>query len=284
MSEGPEIHRLSANLNAEFAGSRLVAIESRLKKAKAWLEEHPGLLEGKEIRRVYAAGKNMIWELEDDIYFHIHLLMFGKISTYSLRHRVEFDRTTRAHIVTTARQAVLINVQVFNIGQGDPFRQIDALRELGPDICGVPFNRQFFIERLTHPANHEQEIGPVLLDQKVAAGLGNYLKSDILFECKINPWTLVGDLSLDQQDCLAETIPEVAQRALKNKGQTVTDDVMAQIMANPDIPKPNWWHRHWVFRHTNKPCKICGTPIKQRRQGPGTGRVTFYCPDCQQVA
>src|SRR5215218_4713050 len=110
MSEGPEIHRLAANLDEEFAGSRIVAIESRLKKAKAWLEDHPGLIEEKAVKRVYAVGKNLLWELEDNIYFQIHLLMFGKIKTYSLRHRVEFDRMTRALIVSTARQAVLINV------------------------------------------------------------------------------------------------------------------------------------------------------------------------------
>jgi DNA-formamidopyrimidine glycosylase len=284
MSEGPEIYRLAGNLHEEFAGSRIVAIESRLKKAGAWLKEHPGLVEGKEIRRIYSAGKNLVWELEDDIYFHIHLLMWGKMRTYSLRHRVEFDRTTRALIVTTARQAVLINVQVFNIGQGDPFQQIDTLREIGPDICEVPFNRALFLERLNKATNREHEVAPVLLDQKVAAGIGNYLKSDILFECKINPWTLVGDLTSAEQQCLADTIPEVAQRTLRNRGQTVTDEVMERIQNDPGIPKANWWHRHWVFRHTNRPCKVCGTPIKQRRQCEGKGRVTFYCPNCQQVA
>lgn len=284
MSEGPEIYRLAGNLHEEFAGSRIVAIDSRLKKAKAWFEEHPGLVEGKEIRRVHSAGKNLIWEMEDDIYFHMHLLMFGKIRTFSLRHRVEYDRTTRALIVTTGRQAVLINVQVFNVGQGDPFTEIQALREIGPDICAIPFDQELFLSRLHAPSNLDEEIGPVLLDQRVAAGVGNYLKSDILFECKINPWTHVRQLTDDENRCLAGTIPEIAQRTLRNKGQTVTDQVMERIMADPDIPRANWWHRHWVFRHTNKPCKICGTPIKQRRQGPGTGRVTFYCPNCQQVA
>jgi len=212
----------------------------------------------------------------------MHLLMFGKIRTYSLRHRVEYDRTTRAVIVSTSRQAVLSNVQVFNIGQGDPFEQIQSLHDLGPDMCVQPFDRRLFLERLRRPDNLDLEIGPVLLDQTVAAGLGNYLKSDILFECRINPWTLVRDLTEEEEQCLAETIPAVGQRAIRNRGQTVTDDVMEQIAAQ--VGTPNWWHKHWVFRHTNRPCKVCGTPIKQKRQGPGEGRITFYCPNCQQVA
>src|SRR5437867_6179936 len=225
MSEGPEVHRLALSLHQEFAGSRIVSVQSRLKKAKAWLEEHSGIVEGKQVLRVYAAGKNLLWELEDRIYFHMHLLMFGKIKTYSLRHQVEFDRMTRALIVSTTKQAVLINVQVFNIGTGDPYEVIPALREIGPDICAVPFNRRLFLERLNGHDNMDREIGPVLLDQTVAAGLGNYLKSDILFECGINPWTLVRDLSAGEQECLARTVPEVAQRAVLNRGQTVTDEM-----------------------------------------------------------
>jgi endonuclease-8 len=285
MSEGPEVHRISAQLNEEFAGSRIVAIDSRLKKAKAWLEAHPGLVEGKEVRRVYPAGKNILWDLEDDIYFHIHLLMFGKIRTYSLRHRVEYDRTTRALIVTTARQAVLINVQVFNIGVGDPFSQIPSLQEIGPDMCSPTFDPALFLHRLNDPGNLDQEVGPVLLYQSVAAGLGNYLKSDILFECRINPWTLVRELTPEQQKCLAEAIPDIGQRALRNRGQTVTDDVLAHLQAEAEEKGTTvrWRDKHWVFRQSSRPCKVCGTPIKQARQGVGKGRITFYCPQCQGV-
>lgn len=282
MSEGPEIHRVAAKLHEELVGSRIVGIETRLKKAKAWIEEHPGLLEDRAIRRVYAAGKNLLWELEGDIYFHFHLLMFGKIRTYTLRHRVPYESTTRAHIVTTSRQMLLINGQVFNIGIGEPFEQIPTLREIGPDICAVPFNRELFVERLTRPTNLDLEVAPVLLDQSVAAGVGNYLKSDILFECRINPWTLVGELAPQEISCLAETTPVVAQRALRNSGQTVTDEVMAQITEGGLRPA-RWSDKHWVFRQSSRPCRVCGTIIKQKRQGPGDGRVTFFCPNCQQV-
>jgi endonuclease VIII len=283
MSEGPEVHRVAARLHEEFSGSRIVAVDSRLKKTRAWLDAHPGAVEGREVLRVFAAGKNLLWSLSDDLYFHLHLLMFGKIKTYSLRHVVEYNRMTRGLIVSTSRQAELVNVQVFNIGMGDPFHQIPSLGQIGPDICAVPFDRDLFISRLTEPRNLDQEIGPVLLDQSVAAGLGNYLKSDILFESAISPWTLVGDLTSEQIGRLADTIPVVAQRALNKGGQTVPDDVMQRIESGLNGATPRWSQRHWVFRHTNRPCKICGTPIKQRRQGPGTGRITFYCPTCQHV-
>lgn len=283
MSEGPEIHRLAKQLTEELVGSRIAVIDSRLKKARAWLEMHPGMVHDREIECIYPAGKNLLWQLEGDIYFRFHLLMFGKVRTYSLRYRLPPDPKQRAHIVTTSRQFVLINGQVFDIGIGDPFEQIQTLRELGPDICVVPFDRDFFLQRLNRPDNLDREIAPVLLDQTVAAGLGNYLKSDILFECGINPWTLVGDLTPEQQARLADVTPELSQRALRNRGQTVTDEVMEVLLSDPNNPNPRWRDRHWVFRQTNKPCKMCGFPIKQRRQGPDAGRLTYFCPNCQGV-
>lgn len=283
MSEGPEIHRLAQQLTEEFVGSRVVVLETRLKKPLAWLEAHPGSVEGREIKRICAAGKNLIWTLDGDLYFQFHLLMWGKVRTYNLRYRLPLDPQRRALIITTSRQFTLVNGQVFNIGIGDPFEQLATLREIGPDICAVPFDQALFLERLNRFDNRDREIGPVLLDQTVAAGLGNYLKSDILFECGINPWSLVSDLTSEQQNCLADVIPLVAQRAIRNRGQTVTDEVMAAMLADPAHANPRWSDRHWVFRQTNKPCKICGTPVKQRRQGPDAGRQTFFCPVCQGV-
>ena len=173
MTEGPELHRKAAKLDEEFAGSRIVAVETRLKKARAWLEEHPGAVEGLQILRIYGAGKNMLWELEDSIYFHMHLLMYGKIKTYSLRHKVGFERATRALIVSTTRQAELINVQVFNIGIGDPFCQVPALREIGPDMCAVPFNRELFLEWLNRPDN----LNAMISDAR--PGVQNFTKSTL---------------------------------------------------------------------------------------------------------
>ena len=117
MSEGPEVHRLARKLHDEFAGSRIVSVESRLKKTRAWLEAHPGVVQGREIERVLAAGKNLLWLLDGGLYFQMHLLMYGKIKTNAPTHRIEHNRTTRGLIVSTSRQAELVN-DTFPLGDG----------------------------------------------------------------------------------------------------------------------------------------------------------------------
>jgi formamidopyrimidine-DNA glycosylase len=42
---------------------------------------------------------------------------------------------------------------------------------------------------------------------------------------------------------------------------------------------PGYFQQHyWVYGRAGEPCRACGTPIKQIRQGQ---RSSFYCPDCQ---
>jgi endonuclease VIII len=281
MSEGPEIHRLAAKLNQELSGSPVLELRTTLPKPAAWLKANPGAVEGRRILRVYAAGKNLLFSLEEELFFLFHLLLFGSLRSHPVSAREELDPEARAWITTPERRLVFSKSQVFQIGRGDPFRQVYNLEVLGPDICEIPFDAERFLSRLGHPSQLSRELGPALLEQSVAAGLGNYLKSDILFECRLSPWQRVYQLSEEERRRLAGAIPRVAQRALKNRGQTIPDELMARLPAEARPYQGGWWDRHWVFRRTGRPCWSCGTPIAWQRQGPGEGRATYYCPRCQ---
>jgi len=279
MSEGPEVHRIAAQQQAELAGAHLIAIETNLRKARTWMEAHPGALEGRRIERITACGKHILWYLDGDLWFHFHLLMFGKWEYFPPDAIVPYDRTMRAQIRTSHQLLTLCNGQVFDIGAGDPYLQLPTLAALGPDMCAVPFDKDEFIRRLLLPAHREQEIGVVLLDQTVANGVGNYLKAEIMFECRLDPWRTVGALSPADLECLAETVPLIGQRALRRRGWTVPDDLRELLEAG--LLPGGRGKRHWVFRRTNQPCHRCGTKIRQKRQGPGEGRWTFWCETCQ---
>ena len=279
MSEGPEVQRIARQQHAELAGARLTGVETNLRKARAWMDAHPGALAGREIRQVTACGKHILWYLEDGLWMHFHLLMFGKWEYHPPGADVPWDTTTRAQIRTSRQLLVLCNGQVFDLGYGDPYAQLPTLAALGPDLCAVPFDGDEFIRRLLRPANLAQEIGVVLLDQTVANGVGNYLKSEILFECRLDPWRPVGALTPADLGCLAETVPLIGQRALAHRGWTVPDDLRAGIESGAIVAGRGG--RHWVFRRTNGQCYRCGTRIRQQRQGPGEGRWTYWCATCQ---
>jgi formamidopyrimidine-DNA glycosylase len=299
MPEGPEVRRYADTLHAALAEKQITLITARTKAAKKYLAQNDVHLAGRKIERVFARGKNLIGLLESGYYFYSHLMMWGRWEVSLSGAPEEIDRRERARIVMAdGASAVLLSAPIFEVGQGDPLQDIDTLRHLGPDILPYkstgPFADDCFRERLLSAANRERAIGSVLLDQTVAAGIGNYLRAEILFLCGINPFVLAADLTEQAISDLCLTIPLIAVRAYKGSGLTVTEADRQRMMGDRSLlyPKasPEWGSRHYVFRRTNLPCLICGTIIRQKRQvtgrtaeGEDKERIIYFCPNCQKV-
>tara|TARA_B100000575_G_C23141976_1_gene664833 strand:- start:2590 stop:3522 length:933 start_codon:yes stop_codon:yes gene_type:complete len=70
----------------------------------------------------------------------------------------------------------------------------DKLNTIGPDILNdTKFNKEKFLKLIKRYPN--KDIASFLMNQKYISGIGNYLKSEILYETKINPNTLISNLS-----------------------------------------------------------------------------------------
>ena len=101
------------------------------------------------------------------------------------------------------------------------------------------------------------EIADVLLNQRVIAGIGNIYKSEVLFECGIDPFKRVG--ALDDENL--KKIVKKARAMLKRSTRE----------------RP----RFLVYERAGQPCRKCGTRIESRKQGPDA-RTTYWCPKCQR--
>jgi endonuclease-8 len=137
---------------------------------------------------------------------------------------------------------------------------------LGVDLCRVDADIDAVLARLDHFASIDDEIGPVLLDQRVAAGIGNVYKSETLFACGVNPFTKVGALTPDQQRSLFATAARLLQSNLAGGVRSTT---IAGGLA--------------VYRRARRPCLRCGTPIERAMQG-SPRRLTYWCPRCQPAS
>lgn len=299
MPEGPEVRRYADRLADALVGRRIEAFDTRLRRAQAWLDENPEVdFEGRKLERVWSHGKHLIGEVEGDLFFHAHLMMWGSwhVVPPDDPQVLERDRRERARVAVPDAVALLFSAPVFHVGHGNPYALLPRLASLGPDILPYDgdFDAEAFVRRLTAPGNQERTIGAALLDQRIAAGIGNYLRADILFLCRLDPWRRIGELTPDDLAALSETIPEVAQRAYETGGRTVTDDVQQRMEENPTLvyrPGSPWGTRHYVFRRTNLPCLACGDTVRQRRQvthtteeGEEKSRIIYFCPTCQQAS
>src|ERR1044071_9531158 len=194
MPEGPEVRKYAGALDAALTGRAIVSLEARTKDARKWLHENDQRLIGRRVERVVSHGKHLLGYIEGDFFFHSHLMMWGRWQTFgpakSRRKSKpiklpEKDRRERARIVVEGAAAILLSAPIFNAGEGDPYEKIEILNTLGPEALPYhgPFKRAEFLRRL---AEHESEtIGAALLNQRIVAGLGNYLRAEVLFACKL---------------------------------------------------------------------------------------------------
>jgi formamidopyrimidine-DNA glycosylase len=311
MPEGPEVRKYADALDAVLTGHRVVSLQARTREARAWLEHNEDRVRGHRVERVISHGKHLLGYIEGGFFFHSHLMMWGRWQTFALNNPAktrsrkpeavlilpEKDRRERARIVVEGGAAILLSAPIFNAGEGDPYQQIEILSTLGPDV--LPYDRAFdageFQCRLLLPEHLDVEVGAALLNQQIVAGLGNYLRAEVMFACKLDPWRKVGDLTDQNLKCLVRTIPKLSRLAYERGGTAPRKD-RERMAGDPALvyqPGREYGTRHLVFRRTNLPCLRCGEPIRQLRQkthnsNPIEGeeertRIMYFCPKCQRA-
>ena len=305
MPEGPEVRKYADALDNALTGRAIVSLEARTKDARKWLLENEQRIVSRRVECVVSHGKHLIGYIEGGFFFHSHLMMWGRwqaIGPTPGRRKStpielpEKDRRERARIVVEGAAAILLSAPIFNVGEGDPYDIIEILGTLGPDALPYRgrFNRAEFLRQLLATEYKDETIGAALLNQRIVAGLGNYLRAEILFHCKLNPWLTVSELSERHLDCLSKTIPLLA-RAAYERGATATEKDRERMAADPSLvyqPGREIGTRHLVFRRTNLPCLRCGEKIRQLRQrtirleendDEERTRIVYFCAKCQRV-
>lgn len=302
MPEGPEVRKYADALDEALTGRAIVSLEARTKEARKWLQENEQRLRGRRVERVVSHGKHLVAYIDGDFFFHSHLMMWGRWQTFrptKSRRKSESivlpekDRRERARVVVEGGAAILLSAPIFNVGQGDPYEKIEILATLGPDALpyrGV-FDADEFRRRLLE--YKDETIGAALLNQRIVAGLGNYLRAEVLFACRLNPWLTVGELTSRALSRLAKAVPRVVRDAYE-RGATAEEEDRKRMARDASLvyqPGREYGTRHMVFRRTNLPCLRCGEKIRQLRQKTiphqdeeeERTRIVYFCAKCQRV-
>ncbi|MGB3619562.1 MAG: DNA-formamidopyrimidine glycosylase family protein [Catalinimonas sp.] len=113
-------------------------------------------------------------------------------------------------------------------------------------------------------------IKPALLDQRVAAGVGNWIVDEVLFQAYVHPETRVYDLPNDRIVAIQAALRRVLEVAIAHEAHYAT------------FPEGYLIKNRWVKDHARDggayTCPRCASPIVYARVG---GRGTFLCEGCQ---
>ncbi len=262
MPEGDNIKRVATVLTREIVGHALSRLE--LNDLGAVPE-----LEGQQIESVTPHGKQMLVNFAGGWSLRVHLGMHGSW----LRKHVKEVRPARWTVVITVGEIAYVCVNSYRaeLIKTSALRTHPRLARLGPDLLAEPPNIDEMVRRALVAAHAGREIADVLLDQRIAAGIGNIYKSETLFERHVHPRTRVGQLTEPEIRALYETAAKLMRLNLLTRRRTAVP-----LKRRPEPSS----QRFFVYHRGGEPCLDCGTPIVRFVQGD-MGRSTYYCPSCQ---
>lgn len=256
MPEGDAIFKDARRLRPLLVGQPVTAITCR------W----PGIVDGLTGRGVTAItthGKNLLLHFEGTTVLRVHRQMTGFWSSFG-----DKESDPRLSITTALGSVTLYDAPTVERLDARSLADHPVLSQLGPDVLAADFDADEAVARCPGA----MPIGLALLDQTIAAGLGNIYRAETLFFERTNPWTPVQELK-DPARIWARGRTLITQN-LEHGGIGIRTR-----SGTPEV---------WIYGRARKPCLRCNRRIRVDSLG-GIGRAgreqlvrkAYWCPICQ---
>ena len=221
---------------------------------------------GDRIMSVDAVGKYLLIEFDRPLVLQTHLGMAGSWRVTALDDPI--PRTPRLRIVleTELGRALCFSapsISTHVVGSGTAPSDL-----IGPDLSDDDFDLDDVVRRTRQLATPKMTVAEMLLDQRIAAGVGNVFKSEALFVARVFPFDTVAHLD----DVVIGRVWDVAHR---------------QLLANRSRPfrvttaMGDRSGRVFVYGRHRLGCRRCDNAIMFSAAGERTERSTYWCPTCQ---
>lgn len=256
MPELPEVERARRMLEKTAVGHRIARIRTlHPSHARRLSPSRAAIARGRVIEGVDRYGKHQVLRLSGGWMAHVHFRMsgdweIGSTATAPSPHaRVLIDLAGGTRLSLVDPRAL----STFTLHPPGP----DPLPRLGPDPLSAGFNADWLAGALR---GRRVSAKVALLDQGVAAGVGNIYAAEALWVARIDPRAIAGALRRPRLARLAEAIRQVLRLA---------SGVRAHRASDPFA----------VYGREGNACPRCGARIRRIVQA---GRSTYFCPRCQR--
>jgi formamidopyrimidine-DNA glycosylase len=223
--------------------------------------------EGKTVLALRRVGKRIVFDLEDDLFLIVHLMIAGRFHWKPKGAKIArkygqaaFDFANGTLLLTEAGTKKRASIYLV--------RGEAALREHDPGGLEVlDANISSFREALTRE-NHT--LKRTLTDPHIFSGIGNAYSDEILHGARLSPIRMTQRLTDSEIEKLyravRESLAEWVERLRKERGSGFPEKVTA---FRPDMA---------VHGKYGKPCPVCGSPVQRIVHAENE---TNYCARCQ---
>ena len=230
----------------------------------------PGLLNGQTLKSLTRRAKYILAHFDNGVLL-LHLGMSGRICLLAQ------DEPPQKHdhfdICFSNRQVLrLRDPRRFGavLWAGKNPQEHMLLKVLGPEPLGDVFTGKYLHQQMR---TRSAAIKTTIMDSHLVVGVGNIYAAEALFRAGIRPTLRSDRVSRPRAMRLHAAIREVLSRAVEVGGSTLRD------FANAQGDRGHFQLETRVYGRGGQPCHVCGTTIRQIRQGQ---RSTFFCPVCQK--
>lgn len=274
MPELPEVEVTRRGIAPVLCGNRVLDAIARVPALRYPLPTDLGrTLEGQRLTAVNRRGKYLLLDFGHG-QLMIHLGMSGSLRL------VPADLAAEKHdhfdlVFRIGGKAVALRLRdPRRFGailwlQGDPLAH-PLLSVLGVEPLTDEFNAPWLRQEL---AGLSAGIKPTLMDSHRVVGIGNIYASESLFRAGIDPRAAAGRVSLKRLERLVPVIKTTLAAAIDAGGSSLRDFIRS------DGSSGYFQQQYFVYGRSGEPCRVCGRPIRELRQGQ---RATFFCAGCQR--
>jgi formamidopyrimidine-DNA glycosylase len=277
MPELPEVETVCRALRPHLEGRLIRDVSATVDRLRRPLDL-PALrrrVRNRRIRSVRRRAKYLLFELQRDACLIVHLGMTGAFrvcpaAAQAAPHDRLIFTLSRGESLRLEDMRRFSDVRIGHIRAGE--RDPAELPGLGPEPLSRDFNAAWL-----HAAtrNRRRPVKNLVLDQAVAAGMGNIYASEALWRAGIRPDRESGSLRPEDTRRLVREIRATLREALEFGGTTIIN------FKTVDGSEGRFRRRLRVYGRTGLACRRRGCPGRIRRLVQ-SGRSSFFCPRCQE--
>jgi endonuclease VIII len=273
MPEGPEIRRSTDALAKVLKGQVVRSISFGQPHLSKWQR----LLRHDKVVNVEPRGKAVLTHFEQGHTIYSHNQLYGEWAIFGLGDEPATHKLRRIVITTDAHKAVLYSASDIEVLKSDQVHAHPYVAKLGVELLDPAMKQVDVTAVLDYARWQKKQLAQILLDQSFLAGVGNYLRSEILFVAGLHPWVRLQELNIGDKRRLAKAALRVTRQAYQTAG--ITNDLrLAKRLKAAGTEFDSY--RHYVFDRDGQLCWVCHTPVVREMV---SGRQLYWCCRCQPL-
>ncbi len=267
MPELPDITVYVEALEKRVLGQKLEGLRLKSLFLLRTFEPKPAEVVGRTVREITRLGKRIVFELEDELFLVLHLMIAGRLqwkdkprAALSGIGQAAFDFADGTLLFTEAGSKHRASLHILR-------GRVELAAFDRGGLEPMTADRAAFVAALTA---ENRTLKRVLTDPAIISGVGNAYSDEILHRAKLSPITWTTRLDENEATRLFKATQAVLNEWTERLRAEVADAWPKKVTA--------FREEMAVHGRFGLPCPVCQTPVQRIVYA---SNETNYCPICQ---